>query len=241
MAVRLATTKRVALLIGSCLASVVLVTGSARAADALQPPKAVATSTQVYRGGASAGDTLISWYSADGTTAVFTTENNAGQVVSVERTAYSLHDAVRTVVNTVLFPEQKAWATFHQSSGCSTGCYIDNLLYPSPTLTARLLASHQLVLSGRSQTMDGQTVVEVTSPSSGAVAWMRPTTDEVLTFQSGPSAPLQTFGWLPATRANLDKLKLSVPRGYKKAASSCAAGLDPIPPGSGFSGCPSLR
>jgi hypothetical protein len=179
------------------------------------------------------GDTQISWYSADGTTAVITTENTAGQIVSVERDQYSIHGDVFTNAHTVLFPAQKAWATWHQSSYCS-GCHDDNFIYPSPTLNARLLASLQLVLSGQAQTIDGQTAVEVTSPSSGAVAWMRPTTDEVL--PAGPSAPVQTFHWLPATRANLNKLKLNVPRGYKEATSSYAESVNPLPPGT-ISGC----
>jgi hypothetical protein len=232
----------VLLLAGSCIAGVVVETGSASAAAAFRPPRAVATSTQVIGGdGYFTGDTRIWWYSADGTTAVVTTESTAGALMSVEKIEYSLHDGVRTLVQTVLFPAQKAWATFHQSSGCATGCYIDNLIYASPTLNARLLASHQLILSGQSESIDGQTAVEVTSSLDGAVAWMSPTTDEVLTFQSGPSAAVQTFHWLPATRANLDRLKLNVPRSYKKAASTCAESDNPIPPGSGFSGCPALR
>jgi hypothetical protein len=234
---RFGTTKRVALFGGFCVAFVALFSGAALAADALKPPKAVATSTEVFgsKNPSFSGDTQISWYSADGTTAVVTTENTAGQIVSVERDQYSIHGDVFTNAHTVLFPEQKAWATWHQLSYCS-GCHDDNFIYPSPTLNARLLASHQLVLSGQSQTNGGQTAVEVTSPSNGAVAWMSPTTDEVLTFQSGPSAPVQTFRWLPATRANLNKLKLNVPRGYKEVTSSCAEGVDPLPPGT-ISGC----
>jgi hypothetical protein len=236
------TIKRAALLVGSFAASVVLLTGSARAAEAMRPPKAIATSTQVFSSpnSALAGDTRISWYSGDGTTAVFTTENATGQVTSIEKIEYSLHDHRRSIVQTVLFPEQRAWATFDHSSICLSDCYVDNFLYASPTLTARLLASHQLVIVGQPQTIDGRTAVEVTSPSSGVVAWVNPTKDEVLTYQFGPSAPVQTFNWLPATRANLDKLRLNAPRGYKRAASSCADTSNPIPPGSGFSGCPAL-
>jgi hypothetical protein len=228
---------RIALFVGFLVASAALFSGAVKAADALKPPRAVATSTEVFgpKNPAFAGDTQISWYSADGTTAVVTTLNPAGQVLSVERDQYSIQGDEFTNLHTVLFPEQKAWATWHHSSYCS-GCHDDNFIYPSPTLNARLLASHQLVLSGQTQTIDGQTATEVTSPSSGAVAWMSPTTDEVLTFQSGPSAPVQTFRWLPATRANLNKLKLNVPRGYKEATSSCAEGVNPLPPGT-ISGC----
>jgi hypothetical protein len=234
---RFGTTRRVALLVGFCVACVALFSGTALAANSVRPPKAVATSTEVFgaKNPSFSGDTQISWYSADGTTAVFTTENTAGQILSVERDQYSIHGDESTNVHTVLFPEQKAWATWHQSNYCSD-CHDDNFIYPSPTLNARLLASHQLVLSGQRQTIDGQTAVEVTSPSTGAVAWMSPTTDEVLTFQPGPSAPVQTFRWLPATRANLNKFKLSVPRGYKEATSSCAEGVNPLPPGT-ISGC----
>jgi hypothetical protein len=108
MAVRFDTTTRVALLLGSCVASAVLVTGSALGV-ALKPPKAVATSTQVF-GSADptiAGDTLISWYSSDGTTAVVTTENAAGRVVSVEKDQFSIHGQTFTNAHTVLFPSRE--------------------------------------------------------------------------------------------------------------------------------------
>lgn len=62
------------------------------------PPRAVATSTQVFSGaGGFAGDTRISWFSSDGTAAVSTIEDPAGQIVSTERVEYTRHQGVRTI------------------------------------------------------------------------------------------------------------------------------------------------
>lgn len=114
---------------------------------------------------AFAGDTQISWYSGDGTTAVVTTENAAGQVISVEKDQFSIHGDIFTNAHTVLFPEQKAWVTWHQSSSC-TACHDDNFIYPSPTMLARFLASHEMTVTGQPETIDGRTAVEAI-PTSG--------------------------------------------------------------------------
>jgi hypothetical protein len=100
------------------------------------------------------------------------------------------------------------------------------------TMPPRRVATKILVHSGPTKTVAGQSALELV-PASGprSVTWIEPKTDYVLTYQPFPAVPTQRFTWLPATSANLEKLTMVVPRGFEEAASFCADGEYPIPPG----------
>lgn len=216
-----------------CLGAIVVLSVAATA-FAIVPVAAVTlpgdtmlvTSTIQLGGGAGR---QVWWYSGDGTTGVVTNYSASGQVEDIEKIVYSAPGDFLDHTDTVLFPQQSSWAVDVIKSGCSTAtCDASEWLYPSPPLTAKLLASHEMQLVGRSKTIDGVKVRAVeTTPKIGTVSavvgWVDPTNDEIVQYQIDASQAPQIYKWVRASKSTNRHLDVSIPHGYTKLSAECAA------------------
>jgi len=228
----LGVARRAVLVVTVWLATCVAALPNAQAAD---PPPPVVTSTSTFANGSGE---LVQWFSADGTTEVATHLGATGQVVSVERIAFSLsykdvygvRQGTLTRTITVVFPSEREWTETTDSSACDP-CEDDAWLYAAPSLIRRLEANKQLFVVNGPTSIDGRNVVEVAATSGYPHAWIDPANDEIVLMQNAASAPLTAYTWWRGTQANDAQLSLKVPAGYRRLQKSYVPnGLSPVPP-----------
>jgi hypothetical protein len=207
------------------------------AAVSLPGDTMVATSTVQLSGGRG---TQVWWYSGDETTGVVTNYSASGQVESIEKIVFRVHDHFLDHTDTALFPQQSSWAVDVVMSHCgTTDCDPGDWLYPSPSDTAHLISIHQLHLVGRSTTINGVQARELVSTAgvaaiSQGVGWINPVNDEIIESDVPPNAPAQSFKWERASKATRAHLAVAIPRGFVEVSALCAAPEGQlIPPGLG--------